>query len=62
MGGYTIVLGPISAIMIVDYFLVRKGKIDTPSLYRPMGRYRYTGGVVSRPSSLRFFRLLNPPT
>ncbi|KAG8946456.1 hypothetical protein FRC04_011632 [Tulasnella sp. 424] len=48
MGGYTIVLGPISAIMIVDYYLVHKKKIDTPSLYRPKGRYRYTGGVNMR--------------
>ncbi|KAG8895206.1 hypothetical protein FRB99_000708, partial [Tulasnella sp. 403] len=45
MGGYTIVLGPIASIMIVDYFLVHKGNIDTPSLYRPHGRYRYTSGV-----------------
>ncbi|KAG8890114.1 hypothetical protein FRB98_000842 [Tulasnella sp. 332] len=48
MGGYTIVLGPISAIMIVDYYLVHKGRIDVPALYQPHGRYRYTNGVNMR--------------
>ncbi|KAG8932925.1 hypothetical protein FRC03_000061 [Tulasnella sp. 419] len=48
MGGYTIVLGPISAIMIIDYFIIHKKAIDVPSLYRPHARYRYTGGVNLR--------------
>ncbi|CEL52152.1 putative permease C1683,05 OS=Schizosaccharomyces pombe (strain 972 / ATCC 24843) GN=SPBC1683.05 PE=3 SV=1 [Rhizoctonia solani AG-1 IB] len=45
MGGYTVFLGPICSIMIVDYWFVHKGKIDVPALYDPKGRYRYTGGV-----------------
>ncbi|KAL5635897.1 hypothetical protein ACGC1H_004636 [Rhizoctonia solani] len=45
MGGYTVFLGPICSIMIVDYWLVHKGKIDIPALYNPNGRYRYTKGV-----------------
>ncbi|KAG9012360.1 hypothetical protein FRB93_001782 [Tulasnella sp. JGI-2019a] len=48
MGGYTIVLGPISAIMIVDYYLIHKGHLDVPALYQPHGRYRYTSGVNLR--------------
>ncbi|KAH7340532.1 cytosine-purine permease [Rhizoctonia solani] len=45
MGGYTVFLGPISSIMIVDYWFVRKGKLDIPALYNPNGRYKYTGGT-----------------
>ncbi|KAF8758684.1 cytosine-purine permease [Rhizoctonia solani] len=45
MGGYTVFLGPICSIMIVDYWLVHKGNIDIPALYDPKGRYRYVGGV-----------------
>jgi NCS1 family nucleobase:cation symporter-1 len=47
MSGYTIILSPICSIMIVDYWFVKKGKIDIPSLYRSEGRYRYTAGFVS---------------
>ncbi|CAE6526085.1 unnamed protein product [Rhizoctonia solani] len=45
MGGYTVFLWPICSITVVDYWFVRKGKIDIPALYNPNGRYRYTGGV-----------------
>ncbi|KAB5588678.1 Permease, cytosine/purine, uracil, thiamine, allantoin family protein [Ceratobasidium theobromae] len=45
MGGYTVFLGPICSIMIVDYWLVHRGKIDVPALYDPKGRYKYTAGV-----------------
>ncbi|KAG8717858.1 hypothetical protein FRC08_006500 [Ceratobasidium sp. 394] len=45
MGGYTVFLGPICSIMIVDYWFVHKGKIDVPALYNFDGRYRYTRGV-----------------
>ncbi|EJU01806.1 cytosine-purine permease [Dacryopinax primogenitus] len=45
MGGYTVFLGPICAIMIVDYWFVKHQKIDVPALYDPHGRYRYTAGI-----------------
>ncbi|KAI1797159.1 NCS1 nucleoside transporter family [Ganoderma leucocontextum] len=44
MNGYTVFLGPIAGIMVADYWIVHKGKIDVPSMYRPHGRYRYTYG------------------
>jgi len=44
MAGYTIVLGPICGIMIADFWIVHRTHIDVPSLYRPMGRYRYWKG------------------
>ncbi|PIL35616.1 transporter [Ganoderma sinense ZZ0214-1] len=44
MNGYTVFLGPIAGIMVADYWIVHKGKVDVPSMYRPHGRYRYTYG------------------
>src|SRR5262249_34253934 len=37
--GYGTLLGPIAAIMIADYFVLRKRHLDVPELYRPKGRY-----------------------
>ncbi|KAF5353440.1 hypothetical protein D9756_008119 [Leucocoprinus leucothites] len=45
MSGYTVFLGPIAAIMIVDYWLIRKCKVDVPAMYDPNGIYRYWNGV-----------------
>ncbi|KAH9057611.1 NCS1 nucleoside transporter family [Lactarius vividus] len=45
MSGYTVFLGPITGIMITDYWLVHRTHVDVPSMYRPHGRYRYTYGV-----------------
>ncbi|KAI0063265.1 NCS1 nucleoside transporter family [Artomyces pyxidatus] len=48
MNGYTVFLGPIAGIMVTDalkYWLIHRTKVDVPSMYRPHGRYRYTGGV-----------------
>ncbi|KIN95575.1 hypothetical protein M404DRAFT_1007353 [Pisolithus tinctorius Marx 270] len=44
MNGYTIFLGPFAGIMITDFWLVHKGKVDVPAMYNPNGRYRYTHG------------------
>jgi NCS1 family nucleobase:cation symporter-1 len=44
--GYSALLGPIAGIMIVDYWLIRKGELDVPDLYRPEGRYRGTNPVA----------------
>jgi NCS1 family nucleobase:cation symporter-1 len=41
MSGYAVFLGPIAGIMLADYWLVRKRKLDVPGLYDPHGRYRY---------------------
>jgi nucleobase:cation symporter-1, NCS1 family len=37
--GYSALLGPIAGIMIVDYWVLRKRKLDVPDLYRVDGRY-----------------------
>jgi NCS1 family nucleobase:cation symporter-1 len=30
--------------MIADYFVLRRMRLDVPTLYDPNGRYRYSGG------------------
>lgn len=45
MAAYAIFLGPIAAIMVLDFWVIHKRKYDTLALYQPHGIYRYTGGV-----------------
>lgn len=47
MNGYTVFLGPFAGIMIADYYIVHRCRVDVPAMYDPNGRYRYTSGVVS---------------
>ena len=42
--GYSALLGPIAGIMIVDYYFVRKTKLDVAQLYNEGGNYSYKGG------------------
>ncbi|NIJ08218.1 NCS1 family nucleobase:cation symporter-1 [Sphingomonas vulcanisoli] len=42
--GYGALLGPIAGILISDYWLVRKGRLDTEALYRTDGIYAYANG------------------
>jgi NCS1 family nucleobase:cation symporter-1 len=42
--GYSALLGPIAGIMIADYFVWRRRRLDVGDLYRTDGAYRYTGG------------------
>lgn len=43
-----IFLAPISAILISDYFVVKRRAVDVPALYDPNGRYRYWRGANFR--------------
>lgn len=43
--GYGVLLGPIGAIMIVDYFVLRRRELDVDDLYRRGGRYEYANGI-----------------
>lgn len=43
--GYSALLGPIGGIMIADYFIVRKAKLEVDDLYRRGGVYEYSNGV-----------------
>lgn len=42
--GYGALLGPIAGIMIADYYIVRRRKLDVAGLYDPHGPYRFTNG------------------
>ncbi|KAI0674670.1 NCS1 nucleoside transporter family [Trametes maxima] len=44
MNGYTVFLGPFAGIMVTDYWIIHRGRVDVPSMYQPHGRYRYTYG------------------
>jgi NCS1 family nucleobase:cation symporter-1 len=37
--GYSALLGPIAGIMIVDYWVIRRTRLEVPDLYRVDGRY-----------------------
>jgi NCS1 family nucleobase:cation symporter-1 len=42
--GYSALLGPIGGVMIVDYFLLRKGSLAVDELYKRNGAYTFKGG------------------
>jgi NCS1 family nucleobase:cation symporter-1 len=41
---YSALLGPIGGILIADYFVIRRRKLNVNGLYNPDGEYRFTGG------------------
>jgi NCS1 family nucleobase:cation symporter-1 len=42
--GYGSLLGAIGAVMIADYWIVRRRQLDLADLYKHEGRYAYSGG------------------
>lgn len=42
--GYSALLGPIAGILIADYWIVRRTRIDVAALYDGQGEFRYRGG------------------
>lgn len=52
MNGYGCFICAIVSITITDYWLVRRRKLDVPSLYDPNGRYKYTVSCASNHISL----------
>ena len=42
--GYGSLLGAIGAVMIVDYWIVRRRQLDLAELYKMDGKYSYSGG------------------
>jgi NCS1 family nucleobase:cation symporter-1 len=41
---YSALLGAVGGILIADYFLVRRARLDLPGLYRREGPYWYASG------------------
>jgi NCS1 family nucleobase:cation symporter-1 len=46
--GYGSLLAAFAAVMVVDYWLLRRTQLDVAELYRPGGRYWYSGGYNLR--------------
>ena len=42
--GYSALLGPIGGILITDYFVLRRCRLNVPALYSARGEYRYSFG------------------
>ncbi len=42
--GFSALLGPIGGILIADYFVCRRTRLNVDALYDPRGEYRYHGG------------------
>ncbi|MDB6133911.1 MAG: nitrate reductase [Verrucomicrobiales bacterium] len=42
--GYSALLGPVAGIMIADYFVYRRRRLNVEALYQEDGEYRYRGG------------------
>ncbi|KAJ8090307.1 hypothetical protein PM082_018903 [Marasmius tenuissimus] len=48
MNGYTVFLGPFAGIMVTDYWIIHRCKVDVRAMYDPNGRYRYWKGTNLR--------------
>jgi NCS1 family nucleobase:cation symporter-1 len=46
--GYSGLLGPIAGVMITDYYLIRRSRLNLQDLYRRGGIYEYDNGVNPR--------------
>lgn len=45
MSAYGVFISPICSIMVVDYFIIRRRRLNLPDLYHPRGCYRYNAGI-----------------
>ncbi len=43
--GYSGLMGAIAGILICDYWVLRRGRLDLEALYDPKGQYSYSSGV-----------------
>jgi NCS1 family nucleobase:cation symporter-1 len=43
--GYGALLGPVGGVMIADYFVLRRTRLELEDLYRRGGAYQYSGGI-----------------
>ncbi|HZW29155.1 MAG TPA: cytosine permease, partial [Isosphaeraceae bacterium] len=41
---YSALLGAVGGVLIADYYLIRRMRLDLGALYRPAGPYWYAGG------------------
>jgi nucleobase:cation symporter-1, NCS1 family len=43
--GYSALLGPIAGIMLCDYYVIRRTRLEVDGLYQERGPYTYTHGI-----------------
>ena len=50
LSGYSCLMGPLAGVMVTDYYIIKKGKLDINAMYQdgPEGIYWYTGGFNLR--------------
>ena len=50
LGGLGALLGPLFGVIMVDYWIIRKTKVNVPDLFteEPTGEYHYQGGFNKR--------------
>jgi NCS1 family nucleobase:cation symporter-1 len=46
--GYSGLLGAVAGVIVCDYVVIRRARLDLAGLYAVDGRYAYTGGVNRR--------------
>jgi NCS1 family nucleobase:cation symporter-1 len=46
--GYSLLLGAVGGVLIADYFVIRRTRLDLAGLYRRQGPYWYSGGFNLR--------------
>lgn len=44
LGYYGAFLSAIGGIMVADYYVIRRRRVNVPELFNPQGQYRYSGG------------------
>ena len=44
VNGIGATMGPLLGIILVDFYLIAKGRLNIPALYQEHGEYRYAGG------------------
>lgn len=45
LGYYGAILSAVGGIMVCDYYIIRKRRLNVPDLYRPNGQFRFAGGI-----------------
>jgi NCS1 family nucleobase:cation symporter-1 len=55
---YSALLGAVGGVLICDYWVLRRARLDLPDLFNPTGRYRYAGGFNVRAIGALFLAVL----
>ncbi|KAF1812757.1 hypothetical protein P152DRAFT_434884 [Eremomyces bilateralis CBS 781.70] len=48
LSGYSCLMGPLAGVMVCDYYIIKKGKLDVHAMYQDKSIYWYTGGFNYR--------------